>query len=377
MSRRPRHTAPARHFHRVKTLSFNGRGRRYARLFAFAGVLALALIAASCGRAPAPPPDLDSNALMEDEFSVMTYNLHLYGPADRDGTGQLITKPDIERDAVVAIIARARPDVLAVQEIGNPSLFAEFRDALEKAGLDYPHVEYLQRGQSELNLGVLSRFPITDRQPRTEDRYSLGEVQVAVLRGFIDVEIEVRPDYRFRLMVAHLKAKVFHQLGQTEMRRNEARLLNKHIRNHLKDNPEINLLVLGDMNDTHSSAALREVMGSQQQYLRDLRPPDEVGDVWTYFSPGDDEYSRIDFMLVSEGMWPEMVPDKTRVVRHPLNSVASDHRPVLGVFKAIQCKPGGEKPAQFQAVIANEPAENPPGADDSSGSVPPEPGPRP
>ncbi len=284
----------------------------------------------------------------------MTFNLHLYGPADRNGTGVLAPKPEIERNAVVAIIARERPDVLAVQEIGNPTVFAEFRYALEKAGLEYPHTEYLQRGQSELNMAVLSRFPITDPQPRTEDRYGLGAAEVAVLRGFIDVEIQVRPDYRFRLMMAHLKARVFHALGQTEMRRNEARLLNKHIRNYLKDNPEINLLVLGDLNDTFQSAALREVMGSQQQYMRDVRPADSVGDVWTHFNPGEDEYSRIDYLLVSEGMRPEVVPDKTRVVRHSMNVIASDHRPILGVFKARECKPGEGHPAEVPAVTANE-----------------------
>lgn len=351
--------------------------REWARHLSPAGVLVLVLAAASCGRAPASLPAAAPPSAAEDEFSVMTFNLHLYGPADRHGTGLLAPKPEVERNAVAAIIARERPDVLAVQEIGNPSIFAEFRDALGKAGLDYPHMEYLQRGQSELNMAVLSRFPITDRRPRTEDRYGLGEVQVAVLRGFIDVEIEVRPDYRFRLMAAHLKAKVFHALGQTEMRRNEARLLNKHIRAHLKDNPEINLLVLGDLNDTFQSAPLREVMGSQQQYMRDLRPPDEVGDVWTYFSPGDDEYSRIDYMLVSEGLWPEVVPDRTRAVRHPMSLLASDHRPVLGVFKARECKPGGGHPAGSPAVTANESAGISPGADDSNGSALPASGPRP
>lgn len=326
-----------------------------------AGLLAVLLAAASCGRDPAPPPAAAApppESKAADEFSVMSFNLHLYGPADRTGTGRLEPKPDAERRAVVALIARERPDILAVQELGNPSVREEFREALARAGLEYPHVEYLQRGQSELNLAVYSRFPISDRRPRVDDRYTLGQAEIMVLRGFIDIEIEVRPDYRFRLLVAHLKAKVFHALGQTEMRRNEARLLNKHIRNHLKERPDINLLVVGDMNDTWSSAALRELMGGGQQYVRDTRPADEVGDVWTHFSPGDDEYSRIDYMLASEGMWPEMIRERTRVVRHPLGGLASDHRPLLGVFKARECPPAG-------------PAGSPPGAGDSSGSAPP------
>ncbi|HKL21263.1 MAG TPA: hypothetical protein VJ904_05620, partial [Tichowtungia sp.] len=43
----------------------------------------------------------------------------------------------------------------------------------------------------------------------------------------MDVTIQVTPEYRFRLINAHLKSKVYSPLGQTEMRRNEARLLTK------------------------------------------------------------------------------------------------------------------------------------------------------
>jgi endonuclease/exonuclease/phosphatase family metal-dependent hydrolase len=265
----------------------------------------------------------------------MTYNLERYGLQDRNGDGQKDDpKPLDERAAVMVVIAAARPDVLAVQEIGDPTVFEEFRYALRSAGLVYEHSEYLQRGASELNLAVLSRFPLVDRQLHTDDTYSIGTAQIPVLRGFLEVQIQVNPAYRFRLMVAHLKSKVFHQLGQTEMRRNEARLLNKHVRKRLKEEPEVNLLVVGDLNDTFRSAALREVTGEKGEYLADIRPADEVGDVWTHFTPDIDQYDRIDYILVSRGMAPELVAAKTRVVINPLTYKASDHRPALAVFKA-------------------------------------------
>lgn len=331
------------------------------------------LLAASCGRAPAPvtpapavsEPSVAATEdipLADDEFSVMTFNLHYYALADRGGP-QPEQKPAREREAVVDIIARIKPDILAVQEMGNRAIFEEFRAALHAAGLNYPHQEFLQRGQSELNMAVLSRYPMTDRQPRLDDRYSIGEAEIAVLRGFVDVEIEVAPEYRFRLMTAHLKSKVFHQLGQTEMRRNEARLLNKHVRNFLKDTPDINLLVVGDFNDNPGSAALREVAGADQQYLQDVRPVDFVGDAWTYFDPGADQYSRLDYMLVSYGMAPEVVREKTRVIRDRLNMVGSDHRPVVTVFKKqnLTAASGedGEAPAAGLPVEADSSDELP------------------
>ena len=302
-------------------------------LLSIPAVLLLALIL-STGCRPRSERTAQSAAPARGEFSVMCYNLCRYSLADRDGDGQKNDpKPSVEHDAVIELISAAQPDILAVQEIGSPSVFEEFRYALRNAGLDYEHTEYLQRGQSEINLAVLSRFPIVSRQPHTDDTYTIGEAEISVLRGFLDVEIQVNPNYKFRLMNAHLKSKVFHALGQTEMRRNEARLLNKHIRRILKESPEENLLVLGDFNDTYRSAPLREITGSKHEHLRDLRPRDEAGNVWTHFSPDIDQYDRIDYTLVSRGMEPEVVFERSRVLSDPRTYQASDHRPLIVVFR--------------------------------------------
>jgi endonuclease/exonuclease/phosphatase family metal-dependent hydrolase len=289
-------------------------------------IAAVVLLLAGCGRMP----DAES-------FSVMTYNVHQYALMDRDGGGEADDpKPQAARDAVVTLIAAARPDVLALQEMGGEIVFSSFRQALRDAGLDYPHAELLQRGEMEVNLAVLSRFPIVSVQHRTNDWYSVGPAKVPVSRGFLDVDIQVKPDYRFRLINAHLKSKVYSPLGQTEMRRNEARLLNKAVRDILDETPGINLLVVGDMNDDYASAALREVSGRRGGELTDLRPVDSVGDAWTCFHAATDSHSRFDYLFVSDGMKPEVIEEQSRVVRDPLTYIASDHRPVIGVFQALE-----------------------------------------
>ena len=270
-----------------------------------------------------------------ETFSVMTYNVHQYALMDRDGGGEADDpKPREARDAVIQLIAAERPDVIALQEMGDEIIFSQFQTALRDAGLNYPHTELLHRGTIEVNLAVLSRFPIVSVQHRTNDWYSIGRANVPVARGFIDVDIQVSPSYRFRLMNAHLKSKVYSSLGQTEMRRNEARLLNKAVRDILEENPEINLLVVGDMNDDYASAPLREVAGRRGGELIDLRPLDSAGDAWTYFHASTDTHSRFDYLFVNEGMKPEVIEERTRVVRDPLTYRASDHRPVIGVFRS-------------------------------------------
>ena len=267
----------------------------------------------------------------------MTYNVKQYALMDRDGGGEADDpKPQAERDAVVALIAAERPDVLALQEMGGEIVFSHFRQALRDAGLDYPYAELLHRGKRNINLALLSRFPIVSVQNRTNDWYSIGPAKVPVSRGFMDVDIQVNPAYRFRLINAHLKSKVYSPLGQTEMRRNEARLLNKAVRGILDENPEMNLLVVGDMNDDYASAALREVSGRRGGELTDLRPVDRVGDAWTCFEAATDSHSRFDYLFVSKGMKPEVISEQSRVVRDPLTYIASDHRPVVGVFQTLE-----------------------------------------
>ena len=137
------------------------------------------------------------------------------------------------------------------------------------------------------------------------------------------------------------------------MRRNEARLLCNHVRAILKENPDINLLVVGDFNDEPSSAPIQEIIQYQgKAILHDLRPVDDNGAAWTYRG-FDDNHQRIDYMLASDCLLPELVLDKTFVVYFPSLAKASDHRPVVGTFVAAERGPeaapdlNSRKPSEF------------------------------
>ena len=300
--------------------------------------------AAGCSRspsaepAPAEPPALFPRPAA-GEFAVMTFNLNQYALLDRDGDADTLEpKPPEEAGSIVEVIRQVSPDVLAVQEMGDPAAWAEFKYSLRQAGLDYGHEEYLRRGKSLLNLAVLSRFPVVATNSHVDDVYTIGPTKFPVMRGIIEIDLEINPQYRLRLMVAHLKSKVFHSFGQAEMRRAEARLLNNRVRDALADEG-VNLLVVGDFNDDPSSAALRDIATyKRQRILHDLRPVDAVGDAWTH-RDNNDAYHRIDYMLASAGLLPEVVPEKTYVVRSPLLLRASDHRPLVATFVAAERDP--------------------------------------
>lgn len=303
--------------------------RRLARSVAAGLLAAMALgacIAAGCRRATPP---------RGATFSAATYNLHRYGLHDRDGDGQRTDpKPEAERDAVAETIVGMRADVLALQEIGHPAVLDGLRADLRRRGLDYPHVELLQREDSETNIALLSRFPIVASRPRRMDAYTVGGTTQPVLRGFIDVDLDVGGGLRLRVFVAHLKSQVFHPLGQTEMRRSEARLLANHVRDALREDPGAWILVAGDLNDGPVSAPLRLLLGGERQpTLHDLRPADAPGGVWTWFGRADDTYARLDYLLASPALRRQVLDAEIRVVREPPAAAASDHRPVIAVFR--------------------------------------------
>jgi endonuclease/exonuclease/phosphatase family metal-dependent hydrolase len=270
----------------------------------------------------------------EDEFTLMTYNLWRFSYEDRNRTGQRDTfKPDDQVAAAISVISNARPDVLAVQEIGDGDSFEILQRRLREAGLDFPHTEFFILPHSTVGLGLLSRFPIVQRLNITNETYTIGGETIPVRRGFLCVDIQVNARYAFRLINVHLKSKLFHPAGQSEMRRNEARLLSKHVRRMIDRSKDLNLAVVGDFNDGITSATMREVIG-RPPYLFDVRPRDFVGDVWTHVWDAQEVYTRIDYILVSAAMLNELLPEKSYLPRDPGIAIASDHRPVIAVFKA-------------------------------------------
>ena len=320
-------------------------------------LVAAGLWTAGCSRFESAPPAAQPFACphaAKGEFSVMTFNLHLYTLIDRDDNADTLEpKPRKEAKALIETIREVSPDILAVQEMGDPAAWKEFKHSLQQAGLEYANEEYLRNGEKDLNIALLSRFPIVASQLHTNDTYTIGPTQFPVQRGFIEADIQVNPAYRLRLMVAHLKSKAFHEYGQAEMRRNEARLLCNHVRAILKENPDINLLVVGDMNDEPSSAPIQEIIQYQgKAILHDLRPEDDAGAAWTYRG-FDDNHQRLDYLFASDGLLPELVLDKTFVVDFPSLAKASDHRPVVGTFVAAERGPeaapdlNSRKPSEF------------------------------
>jgi endonuclease/exonuclease/phosphatase family metal-dependent hydrolase len=280
-------------------------------------------------------------------FRIGTYNLEGY--LDQPSANRQPKSPAAKakiRESIRAL----KPDVLALQEIGSATALAELRESLKLEGSDFPYWELVSGFDTNIHVAVLSRFPITASRSHTNENFLLSGRRFRVSRGFAELDIQVNTNYSLTLLAAHLKSKrPIPQADEAEMRLEEAKLLREKIDARLAANPEANLVVVGDFNDTPDSSSTKAVIGRGKLKLIDTRPAERNGDddsaasaaspprniAWTHYYSKEDSYSRIDFLLLSRGMAREWLPNESSVLTLPNWGVASDHRPIVAAFRDV------------------------------------------
>ena len=288
-------------------------------------------------------------ALLNGEtFRVATYNVENY--LDQPTESRRYPKSAEARAKIREGIRALKPDVLALEEMGTTNALLELRDSLKAEGLDFPFWEHVSGHDTNIHVAVLSKFPFTAHRPHTNDQFLLSGRRFHVSRGFAEVDIKVNPNYSFTLIAAHLKSRrPVAVADEAELRLEEAKVLREIIDADLAANPNANLVVLGDFNDTYNTASTKAVIGRGKTKLIDTRPAERNGDnapnpiprfeprniTWTHYYGVEDTYSRIDYIFLSPGMAREWVKDETYILMIPNWGVGSDHRPLVATFNAV------------------------------------------
>jgi endonuclease/exonuclease/phosphatase family metal-dependent hydrolase len=282
----------------------------------------------------------------EAVFRVASYNLENYLTEAR---GSRPAKPEAARQRICEAVRRIQPDVLAVQEIGGAEALVELQGRLKAAQIDLPHLEIVGGFDTNIQVALLSRFPITARRSHPEEALLVRGRRYRTTRGILDVDITLPSTYRFTLLGVHLKSRrETGGISQQDLREQEARVVRRLVDQHLRSRPEANLIVVGDFNDDPASLTLRTVVGRGGTALLDTRPAEREGDLpggtrstvptrtiaWTHFYAREDLYSRLDYVLISPGMSREWRPASTWVLTFANWGEASDHRPIVATFAA-------------------------------------------
>ena len=283
----------------------------------------------------------------QQAFRVAAYNVENY--LDQPTETRRFTKSTDAKAKIRESIKAMNSDVISFEEMGSTNALLELRDSLKAEGLNYPYWEHVQGWDTNIHVAVLSKFPIVARRPHTDDKFLSSGKLFHVGRGFSEVDIQVSTNYTFTLLGAHLKSKrPVPEEDQLELRLKEATLLREKVDAILNAKPDANLVVLGDFNDTKDSPSTKAVIGIGKFKLVDTRPAERNGDnlpnpirgrepmsvTWTYYYGVEDNYSRIDYILLSPGMAREWVKAETYIPTIQNWGVGSDHRPVMATFQA-------------------------------------------
>src|SRR4051812_15274700 len=242
-----------------------------------------------------------------ETFRIATYNIENF--LDEPTETRPVKSPEAKAKVCENILA-LKPDVLALQEVGDLKALQDVRQALKAGGLEFPHWHHMTGFDTNIHLAILSKFPFRAVTSHTNDTFLLDGRLFHVSRGFAEAEIVVNTNYSFTLITAHLKSK--RPIGiadENELRQEEAKLLRGKIDAVFARTPNANLVVLGDLNDTPDAKSTKAVIGRGKHKLVDTRPSERNGDsplparrsqpprsiAWTHFYAVQDTYSRLDY----------------------------------------------------------------------------------
>jgi endonuclease/exonuclease/phosphatase family metal-dependent hydrolase len=287
-----------------------------------------------------------STVFAGETFRIATYNVENY--LDQPTESRHFIKSADAKTKIRESIRAMNPDVISFEEIGSTNALLELRASLKADGLDFPYWEHVQGWDTNIHVAVLSKFPITARHPQTNDTFLLDGRRFHVSRGFVDVDIQVRPNFSFTLLGAHLKSqRPVPEADEADLRLEEAKLLREKVDALFAKNPDANIVVLGDFNQTPNAPSTKAVIGRGRFKLVDTRPAERNGDnlpnpnpryaprnvVWTHYYGAGDSYSRLDYILLSPAMAREWVKAETYIPTIPNWGIGSDHRPIVATFE--------------------------------------------
>lgn len=264
---------------------------------------------------------------------VASYNVENYLLMDRRVDGRWrrdYPKPESEKEALRQILCEVAADVLALQEMGSASDLEELRRDLHAMGLDYPHA-YLMHGPDEIRrTAILAKFPFTEVIGHSELDFAYRGGREVVKRGLLEAVFETQ-GIHWTLFVVHLKSRWTEHADDPraqQRRTREAQACRDLIREKYPPETHPHYLVVGDFNDTRASAPLQRFLTVGDTVLTKMIPcADSRGERWTFHWERQDIYDRIDYLLASPAMFPQVIGGQGSIYdRQPLTERASDHR---------------------------------------------------
>ncbi len=275
--------------------------------------------------------------LRAEPLTIATYNIENYTLANRtteDGVYRKeYPKPEVDKAALRAVIRQMNADVVALQEVGGAAYLRELQRDLKSEGLEYAHAVVLEAADKERMVAVLSRRELAGVTRHTDLTFKYFDGVETVRRGLLEVRVASEAG-EVALFVVHLKSRFTEREDdpRAELRRaGEAVAVRDRVLAVFAEPATARFVIAGDFNCGRTDRPVRAMLERGKTQIADWLPAaDSRGHVWSYFYRKEDEYSRVDHVLVSPGLSGRAtgrIHDSVEVGR------ASDHRPVVVVIK--------------------------------------------
>jgi endonuclease/exonuclease/phosphatase family metal-dependent hydrolase len=273
-------------------------------------------------------------AQAQEPIKILTWNLeHFVDPYDDPYVqAQQDDQPQVKSMETLKLLgealARMDADVMVFEEVEGDRAVKLLIDSF-LPGNDYKYYASVPSKEWYQNVVVVSRFPIgeiislreveiyNDHLDKRENKYN---------SRLMGVEIMPSEDYKLFVVGLHLKAG-----GDPEdpiWRTEQIKAIKEMMAGELKEDPNLNIIVTGDLNLTPDSSEYEYLVRAEPVKLID--PAEQWGLPFTH--PSDNPRRRIDHILLNDNISPEYVADSISVAR-PLAqedlAKISDHLPVV------------------------------------------------
>ncbi|MFV0338331.1 MAG: endonuclease/exonuclease/phosphatase family protein [Chthoniobacterales bacterium] len=236
----------------------------------------------------------------------------------------------------IRLLARLRPDILFLAEVGGEMELKSLQSALKKSGLSLSESRLLEANDKERKIALLTHFKILKDASRSNLSFSLSGQALAMERGILDVTLKIPNKTQLRVIGLHLKSRLDStRFDQANFRLREAYKVREHLDQIFSENKDTNLLLLGDMNSTPNEETMKILSGvhGDSSYLQSIPLQDTRGEVWTHFWKEGATYSKIDYILASQKLAASVIRKKSGIDASRNSHIVSDHRAIFVTFE--------------------------------------------
>lgn len=244
---------------------------------------------------------------------------------------------DLRVNLFLKALKKADADIVVLQEFESAKYLKQLAlDSLPD--MEYRYFADIPSHNWYMNVVIMSKFPmgimygygnvntpLPDYVTEAGERESQNQINTRMW----SIEIFPSPDYEILLTGVHLKA------GRSErdiaMRKGQLNFLVGQFNRMFTENPDKNMVLVGDLNAIPNSEELSILIDNNKLKNNFIDPIDTA----INSHPANAPRWRLDYMLVNENMYPEMINNTVKVDDfYPADSmrIISDHLPITGSF---------------------------------------------